>query len=945
MLGVRRRSLLVSVCALAPTLVEGARPAVRHYDLRDGLPQSQVTAILQDAAGYLWVGTLTGGLGRYDGRRWRVYDSSSGLPGAAAWALALDRNGTLFAGTGGGPARLGPEGFLPLRSKGEAIRRSVTSLLPLPDGTVLLGAGAVLGLWTGDDQPLVELRPSLREGEITALARDDAGTVFVGTARGLTRLRPGDPLSLEEIPGLPAGRVRALLARAGRPLLVSVEDHGVFEGAPGSFQRLGDATTPGGRVLFIAAERDDPDVLWLGTERRGAFCRRGARFEPFSTAEGLSDNRVSAIFEDREGLLWFGTDSALTKRGPSSFLRLDQADGFPPDAAVFGMAESRDGALWFSAAQAGLIRVSRDGASRRFTASDGLPDPRVVDVAAHPRGGVVVATRGGLARIEGDRVRTVDLPRGVSRDVRTLLVEPDGKVLLGTRDDGLVILHPDGRGERVDTPVGTAIIALYKAADGTLWVGGEGGGAWGWKPGHPGGERLTHETGLPSNDVTAIFVDSRGTLWVGTDAGAWRRDPDGRVRIVDRRSGLPDSYVYWVGEDAKGELWFGTNRGAALMSPEGGVKIFTSRDGLGTEECNEDGFFVDSRGETYIGTLSVSRYIGPPRPRRVAPPPVWIEEVVVDGRALRERERLVLPPATGSLTFRFVAPSFTDESGLRYRYRLRGLGDAWTQSEAGQGETTYGGLHPGSYHFEVLAETSDGRVSTRPADLAFTVSPAWWQTRLFLALLALVLGVGLFLVVRTREAVLVAARQKLEREVRERTEDLRRANERLAGLAVTDELTGVANRRRVVEGLEEAMAFARRRSASLSVLLADLDGFKEVNDRLGHAVGDEVLRRVARAMEAALRTEDLLGRYGGDEFVAVLPGTNREGAREAGERLRRAVLTLDLGIAPLGFPDPLALSVGVATFEGGQSEPKDLVRRADEALYRAKAAGKNRVSD
>jgi diguanylate cyclase (GGDEF)-like protein len=323
---------------------------------------------------------------------------------------------------------------------------------------------------------------------------------------------------------------------------------------------------------------------------------------------------------------------------------------------------------------------------------------------------------------------------------------------------------------------------------------------------------------------------------------------------------------------------------------------------------------------------------------------VWIEEVVVDGRTRPRAGSLELPPSTGSLTFRFVAPSFTDESGLRYRYRLRGLGDAWTEGEAGQGETTYGGLAPGSYRFEVLAETSDGRVSAEPAALAFAVRPAWWQTRLFLVLVALSLGVGLFALVRAREAVLVAARQRLEREVRERTEDLRRANERLAALAVTDELTGVANRRRIVEALEEAMAFARRRQAPLAVLLADLDGFKAVNDQLGHAVGDEVLRRVARAMESALRTEDLLGRYGGDEFVAVLPGTGREGALEAGERLRRAVLDLDLGIAGLGFPDPLALSVGVATFERSQTEPSDLVRRADEALYRAKVAGKDRVS-
>ena len=213
------------------------------------------------------------------------------------------------------------------------------------------------------------------------------------------------------------------------------------------------------------------------------------------------------------------------------------------------------------------------------------------------------------------------------------------------------------------------------------------------------------------------------------------------------------------------------------------------------------------------------------------------------------------------------------------------------------------------------------------------------------AVFAVALGAGIFLFVRTREAALVSARMRLEREVRERTEDLRKANERLAALAVSDELTGVANRRRLIEALEEAMAFARRRDAPLAVLLADLDHFKEVNDRLGHSVGDDVLRRIAQGMEGALRTEDLLGRYGGDEFVAVLPGTGGPGAHEAGDRLRKALAGLDLGLTGRGFENPLTISVGLALHDRNVADPAELLRRADEALYRAKAAGRNRVSE
>ena len=252
---------------------------------------------------------------------------------------------------------------------------------------------------------------------------------------------------------------------------------------------------------------------------------------------------------------------------------------------------------------------------------------------------------------------------------------------------------------------------------------------------------------------------------------------------------------------------------------------------------------------------------------------------------------------------------------------------------------------PGPYRFEVLAVTSDGRVSPEPASFAFNVRPAWWQTQSALLVFAVALGAAIFLTVRTREAALVTARLRLEREVRERTEDLRKANERLAALAVSDELTGVANRRRLIEALEEAMAFARRRDAPLAILLADLDHFKEVNDRLGHTVGDDVLRRVAQGMEGALRTEDLLGRYGGDEFVAVLRGTSAEGAREAGERLRKALSVLDLGLPGSALDGPLTISVGLAVHDRSLAVPADLLRRADEALYRAKAAGRNRISD
>jgi two-component system cell cycle response regulator len=205
----------------------------------------------------------------------------------------------------------------------------------------------------------------------------------------------------------------------------------------------------------------------------------------------------------------------------------------------------------------------------------------------------------------------------------------------------------------------------------------------------------------------------------------------------------------------------------------------------------------------------------------------------------------------------------------------------------------------------------------------------------------LLLLVAVTAFVRLRERSLVAGRERLERTVAERTDALRQANQRLEELAVTDELTGLANRRRLTDALASGMALARRQRTPLSVVLADLDRFKELNDTLGHEAGDRALVRTAQALQAGLREVDVLGRWGGEEFLVVLPGSDEAGAREVGERLRKVVEQMGLVNQVTG--NTLTTSVGVATLGEGVDSPAELVRRADQALYAAKAAGRNRV--
>jgi diguanylate cyclase (GGDEF)-like protein len=170
--------------------------------------------------------------------------------------------------------------------------------------------------------------------------------------------------------------------------------------------------------------------------------------------------------------------------------------------------------------------------------------------------------------------------------------------------------------------------------------------------------------------------------------------------------------------------------------------------------------------------------------------------------------------------------------------------------------------------------------------------------------------------------------------------DLKLALERIEEIAVRDELTGAHNRRYLMEALSRERARADRLGEPFSVCALDIDHFKSINDSFGHAAGDAVLRRVAELVPTELRGIDLFGRMGGEEFLIIVPGTRREGAEACAERVRRRIAAE--AFAELHEGRRVTMSIGVATYR--LAEPLEaLLARADEALYRGKADGRNRV--
>ena len=304
----------------------------------------------------------------------------------------------------------------------------------------------------------------------------------------------------------------------------------------------------------------------------------------------------------------------------------------------------------------------------------------------------------------------------------------------------------------------------------------------------------------------------------------------------------------------------------------------------------------------------------------------------------------------------FSALSFLKPEAIEYEVRLDGFDPVWQR--VSEPHAHWPRLPPGEYRFEARARVRPGPWSA-PAAMTFEIMPAWWQTTA-----ARVAGVALiallaFLIYRWRIAILRSRNEELRALVEQRTRELAKANESLLDLSVTDALTGIKNRRylqfcmpeytketlRRHEELLRVGSDPTRSNGDLVCLLIDLDHFKDVNDRHGHLVGDEVLVSLAALLGGLMRESDTLIRWGGEEFLYLARNSSRREARVLAERIRNAVEEHEFHIGT-ELKLHLTCSIGFAAYPFVPEDPRrvaweEVVDVTDICLYAAKASGRN----
>jgi ligand-binding sensor domain-containing protein/signal transduction histidine kinase len=771
---------------------------VRVWGKPDGLPDNSVNSVLQTRDGYLWVGT-SGGLARFDGVRFvlvRPMDGPAGL--SRVTALCEDSAERLWIGTqseglfwyaDGAAHRFGEGGGL--------LDTSINSIAEDASGILWVGTATGLNRLEGTRFTRITSADGLPNDFVLSVHVARSGTVWITTRGGMCQYKNGRVLPFEfqtESPGRSPESLGVYEDRQGN-LWAFGDTYLVNLGEGKRFNYFHSGDTSSVRIWSLCEGRNGQ--LWIGTSGQGLYCFADDRFLPLALRAGQLSSDVRALCEDREGNLWLGTYGGGLVRLQTSRVRVLDTDFGLPNSPCVGLAFNAQGNSWIGFEHGGLYSGNANHFERSVGGSD-LNFPNLISsVCIGADSDLWLGTPGaGLYRVRGQRAIQYTTADGLSDNTILAVASERGTVWASTLSGGLHRFADEklaSFGRNSGLP-GKPITVIVPARAGGLWLGTEGGGVL---RGDQGQFRKLRETEvLDGKAIHALLEDVDGRLWLGIEGGRLGCVADGRFQSWEAASGGQANSISGILTDDGGNLWLGMNGAIYRVGRKEMAGMVSEQAPLRAQLIIEAGSSANNApkygwpraakspdGKLWFGMINGVVALDPrggeaPEP---LPPPVLIEEVVANGRPLTLRPSngstfragagpMRLSPDLHSLEIQFTALSFASPEKVRFRYRLDGFDPDWVKGGM-ERSVRYGRLPYGTYTFHVQAGTVDDSWYEGGANFHFLIPPPIWGSKWALASYGLatvgLVGGTVRLVsyrrLRRRLATL-AAQQAMERE-------------------------------------------------------------------------------------------------------------------------------------------------------------------------------------
>jgi len=768
------------------------------WRIQDGFFNGAPTAIAQTADGYLWVGTADG-LFRFDGARFVPFADPAGqndLQSAEISALLGARDGSLWIGAG----------YRFYRWKDQVLTRYSTGEDQFVDSIVESAHGVI---WLTRERysdmkgPLCRVQGqglhcySQNDGipfvNASSLIEDSTGSLWIGDDDRLVRWRPGRSTTwkintLRQSEGL--NGVSALAEDRNGFLWVGLTYPGPGLGLQqfrdGNWKTFLSARLNGSRIAVTRLYPEPNGALWVGTDGHGLYRIVDGRADHFGSSDGLSGDKITAIFQDHEGTLWVGTSMGIDSFRDLPVVTVSRREGLYADDAR-SILSSSDGAIWIG--NQGALDVWRNGVINPILPKDGLPGKEVTSILDDPAGGLWVGVDSALFHLSHGRFLRVNESKAPSI-VFTMANGADGSlwVELGSAVFDHLVRISNGRSSVTQTfAAGESVLALAVDHEGRIWVAGD---KLRYLTGS--GEKTISEFGPRYGYIRNIAVDGSDFVWFGATKGLVGFK-DEKMQVMTAANGLPCERINTLILDDRRALWLYAQCGLIRIDhnelerwwrhPDVPVSttVFDAMDGFrGGPSSFRPAATKSSDGRLWFVNGSVVQTIDPSHlDQNGLPPPVHIEQVIADTKEYSPGTAIRCPRLTRNLEIKYTGLSFVVPQRVHFRYKLESYDTSW-QNAGSRRSAFYTNLRPGNYRFLVIACNNSGVWNSEAATLTFVILPAWYQTiwfRLF-ALLFLILLSYAFYLLRTRQYA-AAMRVRFSERLDERTRIARELHDTL----------------------------------------------------------------------------------------------------------------------------------------------------------------------
>lgn len=769
----------------------------RTYSLDEGLTQSQVTDIIQDKNGFIWIGTTGGGINIFDGKKFTPLTTDDGLINNIIWNMFCDSKGQIWIGTQSGLSLFDGKSFKNFNSYHGLMDDGIWKIIEDREGKIWIATHTNgVTVYDGINFKTYGINDGLGFSNVTSLYEDHNGTIWAGSAGyGLARFNGKKFENVTLAYHLNAKIINHISEDESKNLLLFT-DNGIFKLQSEKFVSSNYKELSG--INIISSKRDTRGNFWAATENNGVFLfkKDGTKYH-FTEENGLPNNYILCLFIDRDNNVWIGTDgSGFSIFKGLSFIKYDKYSGLPGNQVNAVFKDSKNN-LWLGTDNG--IALYRNNTFNYFFNEKHHPQSHINTIYEDHAGNIWFGTENGIILFNRNewKIFAQNETHEIGQ-IHFIYQHSKSKKVWAASGKGLYEFNGKNFYRKYkDTIPAIRIYSIREISDGRLFLSTEKGLTI-CKNDTVKHIKIKDELG--SKDALDCWEDKSGNYWFITGRGltVWKKN--NTFKTYRKKDGLTSDNLFSIFY-TNNYLWIGTDNGIDRITLDENseikqIKNYGKHEGFTGIECNVNAWFKEENNSFWIGSIKgVYLYNPKEENEKNDPPQVNIRNIRINYEHVNWKTKLKNTEIKNNLpvnpsfsytdnhiTFDFIALNYSNPEKIKYQFYLKGLDEKWLP-ETDVNSITYSNLSPGKYTFMLRACDSHDNWSQN-LSYSFTISAPFWRKTSFYIMLIPVFFITGYAYSLYRTKQLSKSKRQLEEKVKQRTLELNKQKEELEKLSL-----------------------------------------------------------------------------------------------------------------------------------------------------------------